>query len=345
MPIRIRLADLEADRLSLIDLHQRNLNAGADKGRFDWLYHGNPHGKALAWLAFDEESGQGIGTAAAFPRQVYVGDSLRVGFVLGDFCIEPRFRSLALALQLQRACLEKLDSVGSALTYDFPSDRMMSIYKRMGIPATTQFVRWAKPLRADRQIGKLIKQPNLSKWLAAPVNRLMEWSDLPNETEDGCTIAGHEHDCGEEFTQLARSIGSLYGSCVERSAAYLNWRFRKHPFVHHELLTARRHGELVGYVVFAHMENDARVADLFGINDTSIWTLLLAAVCQRLRAQSVITLSLPALATNPWVKLLRKLGFRDRERGPIIVCDFRDDSTTSNSVVPPLFLTDGDRES
>src|SRR5215469_648699 len=106
MPNKIRRADLQADRAVLIDLFQRNLNASAGKERFDWLYLGSPHGRALAWLAVDETSGRGVGAAAAFPRNVYVEGSVRLAYVLGDFCIDPPFRSLAIALQLQRTCLE-----------------------------------------------------------------------------------------------------------------------------------------------------------------------------------------------------------------------------------------------
>jgi hypothetical protein len=341
---RIRRADLEADRSVLMDLLQRNLNASLGAERFDWLYLESPHGKALAWLALDEKSGQVIGAAAAFPRRMCVEGSVHLGYVLGDFSIEPPFRTLAVALQLQRRCLEELDSLGSALTYDFPSDRMMSIYKRMGIPASGRYTRWAKPLRADRQIGNIVKQSGLTKWLSAPVNRLMEWTD-PRSDSTRCKIRLQVEDCGEEFTQLARSVGSLYGSCVERSAAYLNWRFRKHPLTRHEFLVARHEEELLGYAVIAHSQHDARVVDLFGVSDDAVWTALLVQAFQCLRARRVFTLSLPALEINPWVNLLRKLGFRERECVPIIVRGSEKHSIKQNSIAPSLFLMDGDRES
>jgi hypothetical protein len=346
MPNKIRRADLQADRAVLIDLLRRNLNASAGTERFDWLYLGSPHGKALAWLAVDEKSGRSIGAAAAFPRKMYVEGSPRLGYVLGDFCIEPSFRTLALALQLQRTCLEELNTVSPPLIYDFPSEKMMAIYTRMGIPTAGRYIRWAKPLRADRQIGNILKQPGLTKWLAAPANRLMERLDLRHVFGSEYTITLQVEDCGEEFTRLARSVASLYGSCVERSAAHLNWRFRKHPLTHHEFLVARRGEELVGYAVLAHSEHDARVVDLFSVGDEPVWMSLLVKVFSRLRAQYyVFTLSLPALETNPWVRLLGKLGFQARECAPIIVRTSKELPIKRNSGAPSLFLTDGDRES
>jgi hypothetical protein len=222
---------------------------------------------------------------------------------------------------------------------------MMAVYKRMGISTAGQYIRWAKPLRADRQIGDIVKQPGLTKLLAAPVNRLMEWTDLRFGSSRECSIAPQVEDCGEEFTQLARSIGSLYGSCVERSAAYLNWRFRGHPLTHHEFLVAHRREELLGYAVIVHSEHDAKVVDLFGVDDNTVWTSLLVPIFNRLRAQNVFTLSLPALQTNPWVRLLDKLGFRAREYAPIVVRAPGGRAIKLNSGAPALFLMDGDRES
>jgi hypothetical protein len=345
MAIRIRPADLQEDRSYLIDLQKRNLSLFAGPERYDWLYLGSPHGKALAWIAVDEESGRGIGTAAAFPRKMYLGRSLCLGYVLGDFCIELPFRSLALALQLQRACLEGLDLAGSTIAYDLPSDRMMAIYNRMSIPTAGRYIRWAKLLRADRQIARIVKQSQLAKWLAAPVNQLIEWTDLLYHSDAKWKITKQAENCGEEFTRLASLVGSIYGTCVERSAEYLNWRFRKHPSIQHEILVARNGQELMGYVVFARTKEDARVVELFGVSDATLWTSLLNEVFRRLRAERVVTVSLPALETNPWVKSLRKLRFRERECTPAIVCPSREYSTNYNSAAPALFLTDGDRES
>jgi hypothetical protein len=345
MQIGIRPADLQADRALLVDLQRRNLGVLEGEQRFDWLYLRNPHGKAMAWIALDEETKCTIGTAAAFPKRMYLGGSLQLGYVLGDFCIEPNFRSLAAALQLQGVCLEGLDSAGSTIAYDFPSDRMMSIYKRMNIPTAGRYVRWAKPLRADRQVMKFIKREQLSKWLAVPVNQLMEWTDIKSDAGTKWKIASHEEDCGEEFTRLAACVASLYGTCVARSADYLNWRYRKHPSTRYEILTAHRGEDLHGFLVFACEEEDARIVDLFGVSDATMWKSLLAELFRRLRYRRIITISFPSLETNPWVESLRKFGFSQREYTPIVICASKKLSDGCSSATSPLFLVDGDRES
>src|SRR6266403_2361769 len=156
MPHSIRSANLDVDRQLLADLLCNNLSPNAVGQRFDWLYLRNPHGSARAWIAIDENTGKGVGAAAAFPRRLSIAGSSRAGYVLGDFCIDRQYRSLGLALQLQRTCLEQVGSEGPASSYDFPSDRMMAIYRRMQIGPIGHVVRWSKPLRVDRNMGELV---------------------------------------------------------------------------------------------------------------------------------------------------------------------------------------------
>lgn len=344
MPDRIRTADPEADRALLTDLLAQNLGSAAGDPRYDWLYLQSPYGRARVLVATESSSGRAIGAAAAFPRRLFVGGSVRHGYVLGDFCIDQHHRSLGLALQLQRACLEEILSAPLSVAYDFPSDRMMAIYRRMQISPAGQIVRWAKPLRANRKIGNVVGSSALAGILAAPVNELLEWRDFASLPKGDWTIAELDGLCKEEFTHLAHSVGSRYGLCLERSAPYLNWRYLQHPLVHHELLVARQHGELKGYVVFSHTSEDAKIVDLFGFGDTAMWTALVARVVSLTRDRGVVTLSIPALGATPWASQLKGWGFHPREAAPVVVYD------PSNAERPAdeasnWFLTDGDRES
>lgn len=345
VPYRIRRADLEVDRQLLADLHSHNLSPTAGGRRFDWLYLGNPHGSARAWIAIDKNTGKGVGAAAAFPRRLSIARSSRAGYVLGDFCIDRQYRSLGLALQLQRTCLEQVSSECPASSYDFPSDRMMAIYRRMKIGPMGTVVRWSKLLRAEQKIGKLVKFSALAKILATPTNKLLKWKDTLAASNGGWTIAEHRGDCDEEFTRLARAVGSRYGTCIERSAEYLNWRYLRHPSVHHQILTARCGRELKGYVVFAHKENDATIVDLFGFSDTPMWTALVTGAVTSLRARMVMNVSFPALATNPWARLLPKWGFHPRESSPVVVYVSGKMAEPEESSASSWFLVDGDRES
>jgi hypothetical protein len=75
----------------------------------------------------------------------------------GDFCIHEDYRILGPALQLQRACLADIDPETIAFSYDFPSARMLAVYKRLHIDPLGNICRFAKPRRIDRKIEELVK--------------------------------------------------------------------------------------------------------------------------------------------------------------------------------------------
>lgn len=343
MRVTIRPVDLIVDRGLLTDLLSRNLGPSAAGPRFEWLYFGNPHGSAQAWVAIEESTGHVTGAAAAFPRKLSVGGTRQVGYVLGDFCIDQQYRCLGLAAKLQRACLEHIGAMPS-ISYDFPSDPMMAVYRRLQINPIGQLMRWSKPLRAERTMGKLVGSGRLATTVAAPINRLLKWKDGVSLSNCGWSVAEHCDECGEEFTELTRTVGWRY-TCVERSAEYLNWRYRKHPLVQYKFLTARRGRDLLGYLVFSENGGDARIVDLFGSAETEMWTALVSRVVMLLHARGIATVSIPALGTNPWAGQLRKWGFHQREGRPVVVCASGKMATSSNDPGYDWFLTDGDRES
>jgi hypothetical protein len=319
MNIAIRHADLEEDRELLIDALFRYLSPYADGSRFTWLYRNNPHGQAKAWIASDMDNGRIVGMASAFPRRVYVDEREALGWVLGDFCIHDRYRSLGPALQLQRACLAGVDSGEVAFCYDFPSTTMLAIYKRLCIDTSTPMVRLAKPLRVDRKVAGLVNWPVLARGLSATGNLVLALNDWRLRTGSTVTISTDERKCGEEFSQLARHIKGRYGVCVQRSAEYLNWRYFANPLRRYAMLTARRDGVLLAYAIFCQHRTDAILVDLFGVDDPVVISSLVHRLLALLREGDIVTVSVPILASHPWVGPLQHLGFRARETSPVVI--------------------------
>jgi hypothetical protein len=346
MNIDIRQADLEFDRKLLIETLLRYLTPLSDDRRFDWLYRNNPHGEARGWIAIDRDNGAIVGMAGAFPRRVYVEGREKLGWVLGDFCVDDQYRSLGPALRLQRACLAEVDSGAVAFCYDFPSVSMMAVYRRLSINPFGQMLRLAKPLRIDRKIGEVIKTPVVARELSAVGNFLLTLHDSRPRDSRALTMSLHEGHCGEEFSALAREVGSRYGVCIQRSAEYLNWRYLGNPFCRYELLTARRDGALLAYAVFTHAGEDATLVDLFAVDEPRVISRLVDGVVALLRKRGAVTLSAPVLESHPWVPLLQRLGFKAREARPMIVyappCPSSKRSVFEGS---NWFLMHGDRDS
>ncbi len=346
MAILLRIADLDADRGPIIDVLSRFLTKHSDDRRFDWLYRDCPQGKAIVWIATDESTGSIVGIAACFPRKVIARGIERRACVLGDFCVHPQYRSLGPALRLQRACLQHVDSGTFEFAFDFPSASMLAVYRRLHVEPRAQLVRLAKPLRIDRKVRDKVKSRSLARALSRAGNQALAWRDRAFTRGGHEEISLHEDLCGGEFSELARRGSTSHALCVERSAEYLNWRYRCHPFRRYDILVARREGDLVGFAIVTREGGDVTIVDLFGLQDEAMLGRLIAGVVLLARERGAMTLNAPILASHSWRALFEMQGFRPREAHPVVIYtphsspDFH-----SRGVQLHWHLMDADRES
>jgi hypothetical protein len=340
--VSIRKADLDADRESLIAVMARNLPRRTDDRTFDWLYHENPEGKASVWLANAMDCKTVIGAAAAFPRRMSIEGSDVTGWVLGDFCIDQQYRSLGPALQLQRACLEFTKS--RAFCYDFPSASMAAIYERLGVAVTAKMLRLAKPLRIDRKLREWVNVPIAGRAIAALGNAVIKIAGNTAWRDPSLELAVHDGPYDSEFTNLGQTQGWV-GTSIRRSADYLNWRYRNNPLLHHECITARRHGSLVGYLVFCQLGEAGILMDLFGENDRTVVKGLLGDVVRRLVARQVMTISVWLNEFHPWRGWYFEAGFRVRGSAPWVCVSSSSMASVLGAREAKWFLMQGDRDS
>lgn len=344
MAIAIRPGTLECDRLSAIGLLARHLNPAYDTARFDWLHTQNPAGPGRFWMAVDSETGESVGTAAAFPRLFTVEGREELGWVLGDFCVSDRHRSLGPALKLQRSCLQLAADSGTPFWYDFPSRAMMTVYQRLRIAPRGQMRRLVKLLRVEHKLAALTGLPRVARGIGRLLDGFRALRPGLPTTFRGLLLDLHSSRFGEEFSHLAERESASYGMCLKRSAAYLNWRYLDNPTASHEVVIARRQGRLMGYAVFTCDGTGATLVDLFGSQERRVLAGLVRAASAVARHRGGASLSVSLPDSHPWVGLFRRLGFARREASPFVL------RTTPGSRVDTvidsgLLLMSGDRDS
>ncbi|HET7872033.1 MAG TPA: hypothetical protein VFL42_05935 [Terriglobales bacterium] len=316
MKIAIQPADLDRDREVLISTLRHYLTPTSNMSRFEWLYRQNPHGAPQVWLARDNETGEVVGASAAFRRRAIVNGCAKAGWVLGDFCVADKYRSLGPALQLQRATLAEVVKLPeSDFCYDFPSEQLTAIYRRIGIQPAAQMVRLAKPLRLDEKLKRLGKLGAPLGWIGNVALRISDWRISGAKNLD---ITAHQGECGDEFSQLAEKVKAANAVEIQRSAGYLNWRYLRHPFFTHQVLTARTQGELQGYLVFTGGNGNAQITD-WCVAGPGVLKALICALVSRLRKTGTVTVSAFLLDSDPRMALLKSMGFWPRESTPVMV--------------------------
>ena len=321
----------------------RNLTTPLDLQRFRWLYCDGPHGAAHAWVAIDDATGEIVGAAGAFPRKLYFGGSEGMGFVLGDFCMNEKYRSLGPSIQLQRACINAAGESPFDFFYDFPSPGMTAVYGRLGIRPSLQLIRWAKPVRAEKKLEPFVRSKCIARGLGAVADLALAKRGWKGN-KGACDIALQEGPCEEEFTVLDHQVQTGAGVRTARTATYLNWRYQLHVGSRHRLLTARKAGKLIGYAVYAADEADSSIVDLSSIGDPAVIARLLDASVEHLRGLGAVTVSLHAGNTHPLSGLFERAGFRRRESVPVVVHARKGAAVSDISFQQEWFLMRGERD-
>src|SRR5262249_29168063 len=94
-------------------------------------------------------------------------------------------------------------------------------------------------------------------------------------------VSEHVTRFDDEFSLLDAAVGGTNVIRGCRSAAHLNWRYREDPLQDPHVLTVRRKGELIAYLVFLVRGADIKIIDLFGRDLPIAALVLLKALVQR----------------------------------------------------------------
>ena len=340
MKVILRPGELDNDTAPLLTLLQEQLSPLIDRRRFDWLYRQCPHGVATVWVAEESGSGKLVGAATVFPRRVHFDGSSRNGFVLGDFCVSANYRSLGLAIQLQRKCLESIRNGAFAVGFDLPSKSMLAIYRRLGSAPSGQMLRMARVLRTEGKIAAKVKSETATLILSKAANALLKLQGGSLEIKSGISVEIQQGRCGKEFTDLSYGVGDRLGTCVERSAEYLNWRYLDHPQRKYEILAARRQGRLEGYLTLCQEGPVATLVDWFGRDPLELRKDLIRGMLALLNTRGCESVQVAVLESHTYRGDLQSLGFRPRESSPVIFWGGAVQQPNRN-----WLLMDGDRES
>lgn len=345
MAYLVRPADVHEERGTLAAFLSAHLSPDTNDSRYEWLYCMNPAGMARVWVACDAKTDAMIGISAAFPRRIRHREKEVRGYVLGDFCIHPDYRSLGPALALQRCTLQGLSNEGVGFVLDFPSTSMLAIYNRLRIEPRETSVRFAKPLRADRHVRNLIANKAAARILSAGANVALRLRDIGLSRSNAWTIVEETTQCGEEFTLFSRLLAPRMGVCGDRSAEYLNWRFMQHPKRRYQLVTARKDGRLCGFLIYHRDGEDAAIVDLLAEEDRVVKAILIEAIAV-LRRSGAHTVSAPFLKSHPGQEVLKDCGFQPRESTPVMTLSLPWAANHgSGPSADRWYLTHGDRES
>lgn len=300
MGICVREADLDGELPLLMRVLNDNFGARVPLDRFRWLYLDNPDGRAVAWFAVDDRSGDVVGSTVVTPRRVRIGCSGQevVAWNCGDFSIHPRYRTMGAALKLRRAARDAVDSGVRPFLYAHPNDRMLPVHLKVGHAPLGRMVRYARRMRIET--GRAI--------VDSAAAMVLRFAGRESFVRRGDEIELVTSIHGPEFDELYERTAKRLGTALVRDATYVRWRFLEMPCEQHEIIVARRRSALTGYLAFSIRDRTAHIKDWLAIDD-SARDRLFAGLVREMGTRDVVTLSVVALETHPDVAAWCRFGF------------------------------------
>ena len=335
MSLSIRPGDFVADHQELLCVLQRNLQDIPHEARLAWLYRDNPAGPASTWFLCDD-NGLAVGVTSLFPRAVWLDGTAALCGQVGDFGVDLRFRSLGPAVMLQRATFAPVVQGCLAFCYDCPPhQRGMAMFHRIGLRENCLMQWYVKPLRTERQLQRLLGRTT-GRITARAANPILRLASKRAKQRPGTDFTLQTDAFGPEFSALDKAVHAPSAVRNRRSAEDLNWRFRQNPLRQFEVLTARRDTELLAYLIFSVVDEDALVFDLFGRELDQVGPLLLQKLTELLQERPVQTLRAMLAGDGSYSSVFRRAGFSLRGAAAHVVAFAGSEGAVHDALERPL---------
>jgi GNAT superfamily N-acetyltransferase len=239
-----------------------------NRARWRWQYDENPHcppeGPEI-WVA--KENGEVLGQYATMPVRLLVkGEILRASWGM-DVMVRPNLQRKGVG---SRLFLYWDQNVEAALGLGL-SLQSYTLFKKLQFQDVGPVPCYSKILDVRALLERRL--PRALAASIAPALRALLSLVFPWRSTKGASVAVAplEGAFGPDYDALWRKASPKFDFIAERTAAYLEWKFRRPPHVRYDVFEARRGATLEGYAVLrATVRNGARLAllvDLFADPD------------------------------------------------------------------------------
>ncbi len=255
--------------------------------RFAWLYADTPDNRAQTWVVTHDATQRIVGCGSAYRADRYIRGRAVGGAVTVIFAVTKAHRFGGAALAIQRAILASTAAAGVHALVGRPNQASAAIIGRIGYKPLGTLVNWVCDIEPEKTDDISVKTDGY--------------------LEEVCAHAD------ERFDDLWRRGRERHESIlVERTAAFLNWRysgFREMPCRIYCLVRPDDES-LAGYVVYRPWEQGFLIPDVFCADPgPGTYDALLAGFIARMRAEGAHWLAVSFLGASWFAECLARHGF------------------------------------
>jgi GNAT superfamily N-acetyltransferase len=292
------------------------------EGYFSWKYLKHPLSlNATTTASID---GKVIGALGSIPKAFTVGGSRVIGAHELDMMVKKEYRNLGTFFSLFKFRLETAREKGIALSVGM-NDRVLRTFAERflgyrDVDTIPQFIRVLDPRRYAKDKYGSGKRGMLAFLL---LSVLLPLIDL--RVRLGALVAGRRYRMrkrelfDDSFDRLWERMRGVLDVAVERTSAYLNWRYVENPVRRYEILAAeRKDGSPAAFIVFAclpELQNCGVIVELVvAPGERGAAPLLLSRALSTMRSRGAATAVAWAFPDQRNVEALRAGGFTMEEQ-------------------------------
>ena len=321
-----------------------NLSSKISDDRYNWLYGDNPDGNTFTCLAELEDIKKIVGSASVYSRKCWVSGKLINTGVACDFVTEKEHRVFGPAMNLQKGIVAEYKNHKMNFVLAYPSMSSKAVFQRTGYKPLGNVISWTKYLNFESVLIKVLKFKSISIVMGFFINVFSNMIDDLRLFFKARYNVGLITSFNQEFDDLWQRCKSQYKITFERSSAYLNWRYGKHPSEQYKVVVfnPKNDKKLAGYVIYKSTNNTALIFDfIYDKSRINAHTLLLL-FCKEMRKQKQNNVYLTFFGEPDLKKELSRVGFFERKQKRM--CYILTNGTQEYTQPENWFLFEGDMD-
>ena len=299
-------------------LKRKAFVTGMDRMRLDfwrWQYSENPAGEGRGIVAVDGD--EIFGFIGYVPKRAQVDGRVVMAAQLVDYMVDPGIKGGYLGASIIRRVHTAAEQAGYCLTVGHANRESFAVItsRRVGMRYLFSPPVWLKPLRGftppSRRLSRGIARigARVAMGGAALLSAAFRPARLPP-----AVVISEVAAADPRFDALWETASPAPGVVFIRDAAYVQWRFLRHPVYRYDVLIAEEHGRMVGYIVLTERSLEGlRVGQIIdsliapAVPRAAAW--LLAAALTWARRKGVDVLATAALPGMRVTHDLRRAGY------------------------------------
>jgi GNAT superfamily N-acetyltransferase len=275
----------------------------AADARLEWMYHRNPAGRALTWIA--SEGGEIAGCTSYFPWRLWLDGEPVLGALGGDGYVRPKFRRRGLGALLHDAARNGMQAAGMHCMYGAPGAMNVTPLKHAGSREIGHVARWARPLRGTA-LGVS----------APPLDRAIRSMLRPRFVARLDPMAPGDERVDDVWLAFAPTIGL---ACV-RDSLFYTWRFLGAPAQKQPPFVIVDKGRPIGACALELMNDGRSVRIIDVISIPGAWHRCLSAIAAHVADHtSAQHVDIKLMALDGRRRHMWRAGFAERDSKPFLV--------------------------